>query len=172
MPSYTSCAMSQAIVTLQLIGADATEAAGRALGAVAVSGTVITLDGDLGTGKTTLVRGMAEGLGIHEGVASPTYTLMQAHEGGRLPLLHFDAWMEGREKALLADGADELLMGDGVAVIEWASRIEEWLPAPRLSIFLAHETMETRVLKAQVAPAGVSAPELQPLLDALLALSE
>ena len=55
---------------------------------------------------------------------------MQAHGGGRLPLLHFDAWMEGREKALLADGGDEFLGGEGLAVVEWAGRIEEWLPEP------------------------------------------
>ena len=79
-----------------------------------------------GAGKTTLVRGLAEGLGIRS-VSSPTYMLMQLHEGGRLPLSHFDAWMEGREKAYLADGADRVPVdGCGLALIEWAERVEEW----------------------------------------------
>ncbi|GEM_PF-226577 len=124
--------------------AEATEELGRVLGELAWGGLVLTLDGDLGAGKTTFVRGFARGLGIEDGVASPTYTLMQQHDGGRLPLFHFDAWMEGREKALLADGADEFLGDDGVSVVEWAGRIEGWLPSPRLAIQLRHDTPQTR----------------------------
>ena len=116
------------------LGEDATEAVGAALGADCRPGTVIALTGDLGAGKTCLVRGLARGLGIHEGVASPTYTLMQAHEGGRLPLYHFDAWMEGREKAWLAEGGGAWLRDEGVAVIEWAGRVRDWLPEPRLEV--------------------------------------
>jgi tRNA threonylcarbamoyladenosine biosynthesis protein TsaE len=158
---------TDAPLTLRLRGADATQQAGRALGSAVAAGTVITLDGDLGTGKTTLVRGIAEGLGIHEGVASPTYLLMQAHGGGRLPLAHFDAWMEGREKALLADGADELLRSDGVAVIEWAGRVQEWIQGPRLALILGHETPETRLLTARIVPDGGETGDLEPLLRAL-----
>ena len=126
------------------LSAEATEELGRRLGEQLWAGAVLTLDGDLGAGKTTFVRGLAEGLGIEDGVASPTYTLMQQHDGGRLPLFHFDAWMEGREKALLADGADEFFGHEGVSVVEWAGRIEAWLPSPRLAIQLRHDTPETR----------------------------
>ncbi|MEM9799857.1 MAG: tRNA (adenosine(37)-N6)-threonylcarbamoyltransferase complex ATPase subunit type 1 TsaE [Planctomycetota bacterium] len=133
---------------------DATEAFAEALGRALEAGSVVTLDGDLGSGKTTFVRGLARGLGLERGVASPTYTLMQAHEGGRLPLYHFDAWMEGREKALLADGADEFLGRDGVAVVEWADQVADWLPAPRLSVRLAHRSPEERAIDLSVVGEG------------------
>ena len=157
------------------LSAEGTEALGHALGEAVPAGTVLTLDGDLGAGKTTFVRGLALGLGIEEGVASPTYTLMQQHDGGRLPLFHFDAWMEGREKALLADGADEFLGTNGVAVIEWAGRVAPWLPSPRLAVRLRHDTLTTRWVEVEVdlgAEAeggvdGVSAPKQMSLQEAL-----
>ncbi|MEE2940405.1 MAG: tRNA (adenosine(37)-N6)-threonylcarbamoyltransferase complex ATPase subunit type 1 TsaE, partial [Planctomycetota bacterium] len=126
------------VLQVELPDEDATLRLGRAIGAAAEAGSLVALSGDLGAGKTTLVRGLADGLGVPGTVSSPTYTLMQLHEGGRLPLSHFDAWMEGREKAYLADGADELLATDGVAVIEWAERVEEWLPEERLGLELLH----------------------------------
>ena len=85
----------------------------------------MTLSGDLGAGKTTLVRGLAGGLGIPE-ASQPDLHADATPRGGDC-LSHFDAWMEGREKAYLADGADEFLSTDGVAVIRWAERVEEWL---------------------------------------------
>lgn len=119
------------------------------------AGSVLALSGDLGAGKTCFVRGLARGLGIEGPVASPTYLLMQAHEGGRLPLYHFDAWMEGREKALLADGGAEWLHGDGISVVEWAGRVEEWLPLPRLEVQLTHLGPDTRGIRlATRAPDG------------------
>lgn len=127
-----------------LLGEDDTLALGRLIGELGAEGLVLALDGDLGTGKTTLVRGIGEGLGLDGGISSPTYTLMQSHLGGRLPLAHFDAWMEGREKALLADGADEFLQSGGIAVVEWASRVEEWLPGDRVVVQLHHESMDSR----------------------------
>lgn len=128
----------------------ATEELAARLGRVLPAGTVVALTGELGSGKTCFVRGLARGLGIEEGVASPTYTLMQAHEGGRLPLYHFDAWMEGREKAWLAEGGGEWLRGEGVAVVEWAGRVEAWLPRPRLQVALAHAGPEERTLVLRV----------------------
>lgn len=125
-------------LTLDLPDEAATLRLGRAIGSSASAGALLALSGDLGAGKTTLVRGLADGLGVPGTVSSPTYTLMQLHEGGRLPLSHFDAWMEGREKAYLADGADEFLAADGVAVIEWAERVEDWLPVDRLGLELLH----------------------------------
>ncbi|MEL6429116.1 MAG: tRNA (adenosine(37)-N6)-threonylcarbamoyltransferase complex ATPase subunit type 1 TsaE [Planctomycetota bacterium] len=152
-----------------LDGAEATHAVGLALGQTLPAGACLALEGDLGTGKTTLVRGLAEGLGI-DGVSSPTYVLMQAHPGGRLPLYHFDAWMEGREKALLAGGGDEdLARADGIAVVEWASRVEEWLPLPRLRVTLEHRTLESRGLRLELltTPGEASDPLAAGLLASL-----
>ncbi|MEM6567686.1 MAG: tRNA (adenosine(37)-N6)-threonylcarbamoyltransferase complex ATPase subunit type 1 TsaE [Planctomycetota bacterium] len=152
---------------------DATVALAAALGRVLPAGVTVALDGDLGAGKTTFVRGLAAGLGVDEGVASPTYTLMQSHAGGRLPLYHFDAWMEGREKALLADGADEFLGRYGVAVVERADRVGEWLPRPRLSVRLGHLDEERRLIRIEVVGAENEAAEGHgDALEALLAALE
>ncbi len=144
---------------------EATEALAAALGEVLPSGSVLALIGDLGAGKTAFVRGLARGLGIESGISSPTYTLMQAHEGGRLPLYHFDAWMEGREKAWLAEGGGAWLRGEGVAVIEWAGRVEEWLPSPRIEVRMTHAGWTERGLR--IAVVGGDAPDLEGLLAQL-----
>ncbi|MFT7676095.1 MAG: tRNA threonylcarbamoyladenosine biosynthesis protein TsaE [Planctomycetota bacterium] len=137
-------AESRMLARLISTSPEATEALGESLGKALWPGAVLALVGDLGAGKTCFVRGLARGLGIPPGVASPTYTLMQAHEGGRLPLYHFDAWLQGREAALFEDGGDEWLRGEGVAVVEWAQRVEEWLPRPYLQIELSHLAVEQR----------------------------
>lgn len=148
---------------------EATLALGVFLGRHLPAGTVMTLDGDLGTGKTTLVRGIGLGLGVEDDITSPTYMLMQAYEDGRVPLYHFDAWMEGREKALLADGADEFLGATGIAVVEWGSRVLEWLPVPRLEVQLGHRTPEERTVKiALVRHEGRLQEALEGALDAVL----
>lgn len=144
-------------VTLLLTGAEATEALGEALGRIVQAGDVLALEGELGAGKTTLVRGLARGLGAGDDVASPTYVLMDAHHGGRLPLFHFDAWMEGREKALFLDGGDEWLRAGGVAVIEWAGRVSEWLPTPRLEVVLRHVSLEARRVSLRAVPGASGA---------------
>ena len=151
----------------RLEGEEATLELGRIIGTRGAPGLVLALEGDLGCGKTTLVRGIGEGLGIEGGVASPTYTLMQSHAGGRLPLAHFDSWMEGREKALLADGADEFLQSDGIAVVEWASRVEDWLPRDRVAVRLHHETLQSR--RVEIAFLGDVAPSQGHLVEALRA---
>jgi tRNA threonylcarbamoyladenosine biosynthesis protein TsaE len=142
---------------LDLVGVEATEALGAALGALAEAGDVIALHGELGAGKTALVRGIARGLGAGDEVASPTYILMDAHHGGRLPLFHFDAWMEGREKALFLDGGDDWLRAGGVAVVEWAGRVADWLPRPRLDVALAHVSLAARRATLTALPADVAA---------------
>jgi len=150
--------------TLVSTSPEATEALAAELGRTLPGGTLLALDGDLGAGKTCFVRGLASGLGIEAGVASPTYTLMQAHEGGRLPLFHFDAWMEGREKAFLMDGGDTFLSGDGIAVVEWAERVLETLPSPRLAVEFFHVDPETRRVRLHVVDEAPDGP-----LAALLA---
>ncbi len=116
---------------------EATEAAAERLGAVARAGLVILLDGDLGTGKTCFARGFARGLGVTEAVSSPTFALMNRYEG-RLPLLHFDAWMEGRERALLADGGADLVGAEAVALIEWGERVGADLGLPALQVRMGY----------------------------------
>lgn len=110
---------------------------GRLIGGLAKPDSVIALDGEMGTGKTTFVRGLAAGLGIDQGISSPTYTLMHTY-AGRLQLFHFDAWMQGREEAFLDGGGDEWFHAGGVSVVEWASRVADFLPADRLELELIH----------------------------------
>jgi len=145
---------------------EASEALGAALGERVGAGTVIALSGELGAGKTCFVRGLARGLGVADVVSSPTYTLMQAYDG-RLPLYHFDAWMEGREKALFLDGGDEWLHGSGVAVVEWAERVRSWLPEPRLEIELSHLGENERGVRVQVHPPSPADGSLGGLLAGL-----
>lgn len=115
----------------------ATEALGVALGCAAKPNAVIALRGDLGAGKTTLVRGLGRGLELTVAISSPTYTLMHTYPG-RLLLYHFDAWMEGREVAFLEGGGREWFEAGGVAVVEWAERIASVLPTDVLWIELGH----------------------------------
>lgn len=146
--------------------AAATESLGRWLGERLGPGSVLALDGELGSGKTTFVRALAAGLGVRDAVTSPTYALLQTYTG-RLELAHFDAWMEGRERSFLAQGGWEWLGAEGVAVIEWARRVEEWLPSERLSIEFAHRGEEERSLRLRVEGEGARARELLALLDTL-----
>ena len=105
-----------------------TFSAGRQLGEKAFPGQVITLTGDLGVGKTVFTQGLAKGLGIEEPVNSPTFTIVQVYDEGRLPLYHFDVYRIGDVEEMYDIGIDEYLFGDGVCLIEWPSRIEEILP--------------------------------------------
>jgi tRNA threonylcarbamoyladenosine biosynthesis protein TsaE len=135
----------------------ATEALGEALGAQLAAGDVVAIDGELGTGKTCLVRGLARGLGVTDGVTSPSFTLMHTYPG-RLPVHHLDAWMQERGEAFLADGGAEWLRADGVALVEWAERVAAWLPVPRVQLLLAHGGGDRRTLRLGV----LQGPEVQP----------
>jgi tRNA threonylcarbamoyladenosine biosynthesis protein TsaE len=101
-----------------------TEAFGEELGRRAAAGLVIGLCGDLGAGKTSLVRGLARGLGIVSRVHSPTFTLVNEYTGGRLKLFHLDLYRLETPEQLRSAGIEEFLAPDGVAVIEWAERLE------------------------------------------------
>lgn len=101
---------------------------GMRLGKLAEAGEVYTLTGDLGVGKTVFTQGFAKGLGIEESVNSPTFTILQIYEGGRLPLYHFDVYRIGSVEEMDETGFEEYLMGDGVSLIEWADLIDEILP--------------------------------------------
>lgn len=100
-----------------------TEALGESWGRAAQRGLVVALTGDLGAGKTALVRGLARGLGCAGRVHSPTFTLVNVYAGGRLPLYHLDLYRLDTPRQVCAAGLDEYLQPDGVAVIEWAERL-------------------------------------------------
>ena len=109
---------------------------GMRLGKLAEAGDVYTLTGDLGVGKTVFTQGFATGLGIDESVNSPTFTILQIYEGGRLPLYHFDVYRIGSVEEMEETGYEEYIMGDGVSLIEWADLIEEILPRKRTRVLI------------------------------------
>lgn len=109
-------------------GPEETFLLGERLGALAQPGAVYCLNGDLGTGKTVFTQGFAKGLGITEPVNSPTFTILQQYEEGRLPLYHFDVYRIGDVEEMEEIGYEDCFYGDGVCLIEWSNLIEEILP--------------------------------------------
>ena len=105
-----------------------TYAFGLELGKKAHAGQVYTLVGDLGVGKTVFTKGLARGLDILEPVSSPTFTIVQVSEEGRLPFYHFDVYRIGDVEEMDEIGYEDYIYGDGVSLIEWANLIEEILP--------------------------------------------
>ena len=105
-----------------------TYAFGLELGKKAHAGQVYTLVGDLGVGKTVFTQGLAEGLGISDAVNSPTFTIVQIYEEGRIPLYHLDVYRIGDISEMDEIGYEDYFYGDGVCLIEWANLIEELLP--------------------------------------------
>ena len=101
---------------------------GRRMGERAQAGQIICLEGDLGVGKAVFTQGFAEGLGIREPVNSPTFTILQQYEEGRLPLYHFDVYRIGDVEEMEEIGYEDCFYGEGVCLIEWPSRILEILP--------------------------------------------
>lgn len=101
---------------------------GRRMGQTAVAGQVFTLVGDLGVGKTVFTQGMAAGLGIDGPVNSPTFTILQVYEGGRLPFYHFDVYRIGDVEEMEEIGYEDCFYGEGICLIEWADLIREILP--------------------------------------------
>lgn len=101
---------------------------GRQLGEQAEKGEVYTLIGDLGVGKTVFTQGVAKGLDIEEAINSPTFTIVQVYEEGRLPLYHFDVYRIGDVEEMDEIGYEDYFYGQGVTLIEWANLIEEILP--------------------------------------------
>lgn len=119
---------------LESKSADDTFQIGMRLGQMAEAGEVYTLTGDLGVGKTVFTQGFAKGLGIEEAVNSPTFTILQIYESGRLPLYHFDVYRIGSVDEMDETGFEEYIMGEGVSLIEWADLIKEILPENHTSI--------------------------------------
>ena len=113
---------------IEIKNEDDTRAFGLALAEEALPGTVYALIGDLGTGKTTLTKSIAEGLGIERHITSPTFTIVQEYREGRLPLFHFDVYRLRNAEDLFEIGADEYFYGRGVCVVEWADLVMGALP--------------------------------------------
>ena len=107
---------------------------GRQLGRNAKPGEVYTLIGELGVGKTVLTQGIAEGLEITEPICSPTFTIVQVYEEGRMPFYHFDVYRIGDIEEMDEIGYEDYFYGEGLTMIEWANLIEEILPAKRKEI--------------------------------------
>lgn len=107
---------------------------GVQIGQKCVPGEVYTLIGDLGVGKTVFTQGLAKGLEIDELISSPTFTIVQVYEEGRLPFYHFDVYRIGDVEEMDEIGYDDYIYGQGVCLIEWANLIEEILPKKRKEI--------------------------------------
>jgi tRNA threonylcarbamoyladenosine biosynthesis protein TsaE len=104
------------------------------MGRDAQPGDVYTLVGDLGVGKTVLTQGIAEGLDIEEAICSPTFTIVQVYEEGRMPFYHFDVYRIGDVEEMDEIGYEDYFYGEGLCMIEWANLIEEILPSKRKEI--------------------------------------
>lgn len=107
---------------------------GKKIGEAAKPGQVYTLNGDLGVGKTVFTQGVAAGLGITEPVSSPTFTIVQVYEEGRLPFYHFDVYRIGDIEEMEEIGYDDYFFGEGICLIEWAELIRDILPEKRIEI--------------------------------------
>ncbi len=112
----------------ETFSAEETFALGEKMGQSAHPGDVYTLTGDLGVGKTVFTQGFAHGLGIPEPVNSPTFTILQVYDSGRLPLWHFDVYRIEDPDEMEEIGWEDCIYGEGVSIIEWADRIEDILP--------------------------------------------
>ncbi len=113
---------------VETFGPEETFALGERIGRESLPGQVYTLIGDLGVGKTVFTQGVAAGLGITEPVSSPTFTIVQIYEEGRLPFYHFDVYRIGDVQEMEEIGYEDCFYGEGVSLVEWADLIEELLP--------------------------------------------
>lgn len=146
--------------------ADETHALGQRLGAVLRAGDVVVLEGELGTGKTVLAKGIAIGLGISEPVVSPTFTVVREYEA-EIPLVHIDVYRLDHLQELHDLGIDDLLGGEAVTVVEWGDRVSALLPADRLAVVLeAGDADDDRAVSIEAA--GMSwAERRDALVDAI-----
>lgn len=113
-----------------------TYALGRQLGEQCEPGQVYTLTGELGVGKTLFTQGFAAGLNISEPVSSPTFTILQMYDTGRLPFYHFDVYRIGDVEEMEEVGWEDCIYGQGVCIVEWAELVEEILPEHRFRILI------------------------------------
>ena len=106
------------------------------------AGSIVALTGDLGTGKTTLTKAIAAGLGVTDVITSPTFNIVKQYDSGRLPLYHFDVYRIGDVDEMYEIGYEEYFFGDGVCVIEWADLTEEIIPDDAVRIEIEYGEKE------------------------------
>ncbi len=121
-------------MTIETNSEQETRAFGEKLGRKALPGQVYALEGGLGAGKTVLTKGLAAGLGIEEPVSSPTFTILQIYEGGRLPLYHFDVYRIEDIDEMEEVGYDDYFYGEGICTVEWSDLIAALLPPDAIRI--------------------------------------
>ena len=123
-------------MVIETKSAEETYQLGMEIGKKAVKGQVFTLVGDLGVGKTVFTQGLAKGLEIEEAISSPTFTIVQVYDEGRLPFYHFDVYRIGDISEMDEIGYEDYVYGEGVSLIECANLIEEILPERRTAIII------------------------------------
>ena len=128
--------------TINIKNEEETKEFGLKIGQEAVPGQVIGLIGDLATGKTTLTKYIARGLGVEENISSPTFMIVREYHGGRMPLYHFDVYRIGDPEELFDIGADEYFDGDGLCVVEWADMVMPQLPEDSMFICIEYGASE------------------------------
>lgn len=121
-------------MTIETYKSEETFLVGRKLASVITPGSVVALTGDLGVGKTVFTQGFAEGLGIKEHVNSPTFTIVQVYDSGRIPFYHFDVYRISDISEMDEIGYEEYFYGDGVCLVEWANLIREIMPEDYLEV--------------------------------------
>ena len=119
---------------------------GRTIGAKCKSGTVVSLRGSLGAGKTVIAKGVAEALGIKDAIVSPTFTLIQEYQGTKLQLFHMDLYRLSGTDEFEMIGGEEMLYGKAVVLIEWSEKIEEMLPDGTVFITIDIQPNQDRVI--------------------------
>lgn len=123
-----------------------TEEFGVSLGQLLRGGELICLEGELGSGKTTLIQGIGRGLGVDRPITSPTFTLVNEYRGENLTFYHVDLYRVESLKEIIASGLDDLFFGEGVCAIEWAEKAREIVPRERLWVTLRHRGERRRLI--------------------------
>ncbi len=124
----------------ETFSAEETFALGKELGQKAEPGSVYALLGDLGVGKTVFTQGVAAGLEIKEHINSPTFTIVQVYEEGRLPFYHFDVYRIGDPEEMEEIGYEDYFYGEGVCFVEWANLIEELMPECTITVTIEKDS--------------------------------
>ena len=128
---------------------------GFSIGKLLNPGDIICLTGDLGTGKTHITKGIAKGLDIDDHITSPTFTIVNEYDSGRLKLYHFDVYRVSDPDEIYAIGFDDYIFSDGVSIIEWANYIEEILPKEYLHILIEKDLLRgENYRKISITPYG------------------
>lgn len=120
----------------ETMSADETFELAKMISKKALPGWVVCLDGDLGVGKTVFTKGFAKGLEVEEDVNSPTFTIIQVYDSGKIPLFHFDVYRIGDPEEMYEIGYEEYFFGEGVCLIEWSRQIEEIIPEEAINIYI------------------------------------